>query len=81
MLPRDDSQEFRNGPEWNEKVGTYDLCVHWAERRVDICWHFRCGWSTRMHGVFVEGTHGGISDELIDWMDGIPLKVVAAYTY
>jgi hypothetical protein len=23
-------------------------------------------------------THGGISHELIDWMDGIPLKVVAA---
>jgi hypothetical protein len=33
-----------------------------------------------MHGV-LEGTHGGISHELIDWMDGIPLKDVAAYTY
>jgi len=26
-------------------------------------------------------THGGISYELIDWMDGIPLKDIAAYTY
>jgi hypothetical protein len=30
-----------------------------------------------MHGV-LEGTHSGISHELIDWMDGIPLKDVAA---